>query len=140
MAEIVRRRSWGGVLPLGRHASISGSSFIQCASASMAPPHPGGAKCYPGAEGQGRTGPNIEMEHCLAYPELLVKRGGRIVAVVGLNVDHIGTAPGGDLAQACDQGRRDALSSMFRADSKVVDVHLAPRLLELVELVGHEPT
>src|SRR3954451_18944534 len=57
MAEIVRRRSWGGVLPLGRHVSISGSSFIQCASASIAPPHPGGAKCYPGAEVQGRTGP-----------------------------------------------------------------------------------
>src|SRR3954447_5324718 len=56
MAEIVRRRSWGGVLPLGRHVSISGSSFIQCASASIAPPHPGGAKCYPGAEVQGRTG------------------------------------------------------------------------------------
>src|SRR4051812_21280888 len=56
MAELVRRRSWGGVLPLGRHVSISGSSFIQCASASIAPPHPGGAKCYPGAEVQGRTG------------------------------------------------------------------------------------
>src|SRR4051812_11824140 len=56
MAEIVRRRSWGGVLPLGRHVSISGSSFIQCASASIAPPHPGGAKCYPGADVQGRTG------------------------------------------------------------------------------------
>src|SRR3954451_6295806 len=50
MAEIVRRRSWGGVLPLGRHVSISGSSFIQCASASIAPPHPGGPKSYPGAE------------------------------------------------------------------------------------------
>src|SRR3954468_6607420 len=59
MAEIVRRRSWGGVLPLGRHVSISGSSFIQCASASIAPPHPGGAKCYPGAEVQGRTGSSL---------------------------------------------------------------------------------
>src|SRR3954454_19671431 len=58
MAEIVRRRSWGGVLPLGRHVSISGSSLIQCASASMAPPHPGGVKCYPSAEVQGRTGPS----------------------------------------------------------------------------------
>src|SRR3954452_18476575 len=58
MAEIVRRRSWGGVWPLGRHVSISGSSLIQCASASMAPPHPGWAKCYPGAEVQGRTGPS----------------------------------------------------------------------------------
>src|SRR3954453_12732803 len=59
MAEIVRRRSWGGVLPLGRHVSISGSSFIQCASASIAPPHPGGAKCYPGAEVQGRAGSSV---------------------------------------------------------------------------------
>src|SRR5215204_915906 len=37
MAEIVRRRSWGGVLPLGRHASISGSSLIHCAFVSIAP-------------------------------------------------------------------------------------------------------
>src|SRR3954468_5321535 len=36
MAEIVSRRSWGGVLPLGRQASISGSSLIQCASVSIA--------------------------------------------------------------------------------------------------------
>src|ERR1044072_9223595 len=36
MAEIVRRRSWGGVLPLGRHASISSSRLIQCASDSIA--------------------------------------------------------------------------------------------------------
>src|SRR3954471_19306084 len=61
MAEIVRRRSWGGVLPLGRHVSISGSSLIQCASASIAPPHPGEAKCYPGAKVQGRTGPSITV-------------------------------------------------------------------------------
>src|SRR3954451_18941589 len=36
MAESVRRRSWGGALPWGRHASISGSSLIQCASGSIA--------------------------------------------------------------------------------------------------------
>src|SRR5215204_2065277 len=36
MAEMVRRRSFGGVLPLGRHASISGSSLIQCASDTIA--------------------------------------------------------------------------------------------------------
>src|SRR3954469_3143941 len=36
MAEIVRRRSFGAVLPLGRQASISGSSLIQCASVSIA--------------------------------------------------------------------------------------------------------
>src|SRR5215218_9784738 len=37
MAEIVRRRSWGGVLPCGLHASISGSSLIHCAFVSIAP-------------------------------------------------------------------------------------------------------
>src|SRR3954449_4211116 len=70
MAEIVRRRSWGGVLPLGRHVSISGSSFIQCASASIAPPHPGGAKCYPGAEVQGRTGSSTTVVIFPAYSHL----------------------------------------------------------------------
>src|SRR5436190_21544569 len=44
MAEIERRRSWGGVLPLGRHASISGSRLIHSASTSIAPPHLGEAK------------------------------------------------------------------------------------------------
>src|SRR3954463_16227371 len=37
MAEIVRRRSWGGVLPLGRHVSISGSRAIHAPSVSIAP-------------------------------------------------------------------------------------------------------
>src|SRR3954466_15014269 len=76
MAEIVRRRSWGGVLPLGRHVSISGSRFIQCASASIAPPHPGGAKCYPDAEVQGRTGPNEVLDLVLggAGPEHFRRR------------------------------------------------------------------
>src|SRR3954464_2984990 len=36
IAEIVRRRSWGGVLPLGRHASISGSRSIHAPSGSIA--------------------------------------------------------------------------------------------------------
>src|SRR3954463_10675657 len=36
IAEIVRRRSWGGVLPLGRHASISGSRSIHAPSVSIA--------------------------------------------------------------------------------------------------------
>src|SRR3954454_8941589 len=37
MAEIVRRRSWGGALPLGRHVSISGSRSIHAPSVSIAP-------------------------------------------------------------------------------------------------------
>src|SRR3954451_1222137 len=37
MAEIVRRRSWGGVLPLGRDVSISGSRSIHAPSVRIAP-------------------------------------------------------------------------------------------------------
>src|SRR4051794_39222171 len=59
MAVIVRRRSWGGVLPLGRHTSISGSSLIQCVSVSMAPPHLRGAKRLQSEPVQARTGPSI---------------------------------------------------------------------------------
>src|SRR3954453_22237771 len=43
-AESVRRRSWGGVLPLGRHCSTSGSSRPHCVSVSIAPPHLGRSK------------------------------------------------------------------------------------------------
>src|SRR5215212_2348021 len=36
IAEMVRRRSFGCVLPLGRHASTNGSKLIHCASDSIA--------------------------------------------------------------------------------------------------------
>src|SRR3954447_370474 len=36
MAETVRRRSFGCVLPLGRHASTNGSKFVHCASDTIA--------------------------------------------------------------------------------------------------------
>src|SRR3954454_3065180 len=44
MAETVRRRSCGGVLPFGRHASTRGSNSAHCVSDSIAPPHPEEAK------------------------------------------------------------------------------------------------
>jgi hypothetical protein len=44
MASSVRRRSCGGVLPLGRHCSTSSSSIAHCVSVSMAPPQTGRAK------------------------------------------------------------------------------------------------
>src|SRR5215210_6365995 len=56
MAEIVRRRSCGGVLPLGRHASNSGSSVVHCASANIAPPLSKGAKRPQTHPVQARTG------------------------------------------------------------------------------------
>src|SRR4051812_30549276 len=61
MAEIVRRRSFGAVLPLGRHASTSGSSLIQCASVSIAPPHARRAKRPSSQPVQARTGPNCPI-------------------------------------------------------------------------------
>src|SRR3954470_1449497 len=36
MAEMVRRRSFGCVLPLGRHASTNGSKVVHCASDTIA--------------------------------------------------------------------------------------------------------
>src|SRR3954470_1879954 len=38
IAESVRRKSFGAVLPLGRHASISGSRSLHAPSVSIAPP------------------------------------------------------------------------------------------------------
>src|SRR3954462_5608311 len=59
IAEMVRRRSFGCVLPLGRHASTNGSSLVQCASVSMAPPPLSrGAKRPQPHPVQARTGPN----------------------------------------------------------------------------------
>src|SRR3954464_4288658 len=70
MAESVRRRSWGGVLPLGRHASISGSSLIHCASVSMAPPRPRGAKRPSSQPVQARTGPSLREHFAEAVKSL----------------------------------------------------------------------
>ena len=79
------------------------------------------------------------MQHRFADPELLIERNRRLVAVIGLNVDHPGAAPSGDLAQTRDQGCRDALPPVLRADGQIIDVYLAPRSLEFVEFVSHEP-
>src|SRR3954462_1611893 len=67
MADRVRRRFWGGVLPWGRHASISRSSLIHCASVSMVPPHPRGAKRPQSHPVQARTGPSPKMEVAMCY-------------------------------------------------------------------------
>src|SRR3954464_5106504 len=77
MAESVRRRSWGGVLPLGRHASISGSSLVHCASVSIAPPHPRGAKRPSSQPVQARTGPRRPLDGWseLAAPSVRVEIG-----------------------------------------------------------------
>src|SRR3954469_16620957 len=61
IAESVRCRSWGGVLPLGRQVSISGSSRAHCASVSMAPPRSGKAKRVRPQPVQGRTGRSSEQ-------------------------------------------------------------------------------
>jgi hypothetical protein len=80
------------------------------------------------------------MQHVLAGAELLIESYRRVVAMVGLNVDHPGPSIVGDLAQALDEGRRNTLSAMLRPHSKVVDVELSPRSLEFIELIGDEAT
>src|SRR3954453_12098694 len=110
MAEIVRRRSWGGVLPLGRHVSISGSSLIQCASVSMAPPHPGWAKCYPGAKVQGRTG----LNHCVSPP---ISCCGTPELREGLQcLEQVGDAPQAAGEPGC-HAAQDTLGLLVRASA-----------------------
>src|SRR3954468_11783948 len=60
MAERVRRRSCGGVLPFGRHTSIRGSRRTHCPSLSIAPPHPGGAKRKTIQSVQATTRPSLK--------------------------------------------------------------------------------
>src|SRR3954447_1903286 len=58
IAEMVRRRSFGCVLPLGRHASTNGSKLIHCASDSIA--------LSSFQEGQNARHPNrFKREHAL---------------------------------------------------------------------------
>jgi hypothetical protein len=80
------------------------------------------------------------MQHFLARPELVVERDGRLVTMVGLDIDDPGAATGGDLAQMPDQSGRDTSAAMRFGDREVVDVDLATRLFELVEFIGDQPT
>src|SRR4028118_956406 len=58
MAEIVRRRSWGGVLPFGRQASTSSSRTAHCASLSISPPRSEETKRQQSEAVQATTGSN----------------------------------------------------------------------------------
>src|SRR3712207_4431565 len=86
-----------------------------------------------------RSNRDVEVEHFLAIPELLVKGDSWVVAIVGLNKDDPGATTRGDLAQVLDKRGCDAPSSMLRADCQVVDIQLSPSPLELVEFVSDEP-
>src|SRR3954468_2014240 len=63
IAVSVRRRSRGGVLPLGRHCSTSGSSRPHCVSVSIAPPHLGR---LPGKEQNAIPVKRFKVEQALA--------------------------------------------------------------------------
>jgi hypothetical protein len=80
-----------------------------------------------------------KLQHLLARSELLVQRDGRVVAVISLDVDDPRAPLGRDLAEALDQRGRHSLAPVIRGNRQVIDVNLAPLLLELVELVGDEP-
>ena len=79
------------------------------------------------------------MDHVLARSQRLVKPDRWIVAVISLHEDGPDLAFLCDALEALNQRRRDSAASMILSDGQVVDVNLAPRLFELVQLVGHEP-
>src|SRR3954447_774487 len=91
MADSVRRRSSGGVLPLGRHTSISGSSLVQCASVSIAPPPLSrGAKRPQPHPVQARTGPRSRGRGATPSSALANASGRLKVALPGINRHHNG--------------------------------------------------
>src|SRR5260221_3791550 len=82
----------------------------------------------------------IKVQHLLADAQLRVERDGRLVAMVGLHIDHPRTALARDLTQTLNQAGGDSLPSVRPGDREVVDVDLAARAFQLVELVRHQST
>ena len=80
------------------------------------------------------------MQHLFARAELLIKRDGRFVAVIRLDKDDPCTALSRNLLQMRDQGSGYATSAVPSVHRKVVNVELTPVLLELLELVGDQPS
>src|SRR5688572_21411162 len=78
------------------------------------------------------------MQDLLANSEPFVERNRRLVAIISLNEDDPGSALNRYRAQAADERCRYTLPAMLFTDRQVVDVHLAPLPLELLELVGYE--
>lgn len=95
------------------------------------------ARCATGAF-TGWLNHHIEVQHLLARPKLPAERDGRFVPVVGLDINDPGAALRGDPAQKLEQASGNVPPSMPWAESKVVDVYLAPHSLEFVEFIGNE--
>src|SRR5689334_21327438 len=79
---------------------------------------------------------NVEVEHLLTHAQIFVECDGRIVAMIGLDIDHPGAASGGNAAQPLDQCGGTAAPAMRFGDREIVNIDFAPGLLELVELIG----
>src|SRR3954467_1982249 len=138
IAEIVRRRSWGGVLPLGRHASISGSRSIHAPSVSIA--------LSSFQEGQNARHHNqFKLEQAL----VLLREGGSLaydylVLATGVEYDYFGHdtwtpfAPSLKTLQDAAEIRRRLLLTFEHAEN-CPDPNLRRRLLTFV-LVGGGPT
>ena len=78
------------------------------------------------------------MQDVLAHPELRVERDGRIVARIRLHEDDPGAAPRRDLLERTNEARRDPLAPVVGRHGQIVEIDLAPLLLELPKLVGRE--
>ncbi len=73
---------------------------------------------------------NVEMHGVFPAPELGGKRDGRVIAVVGLDIDHMDAALLGDVPDGGGECGGDALAPEVLRDGQVVDVELAALLLE----------
>src|SRR4051794_7911280 len=102
-AEIVRRRSWGGVLPLGRHVSISGSRSIHAPSVRIAP------SSFQ-EEQNARHHKQFKLEQALkaSQDQLLAERKQQQEAVGDLSQLQAQIASARDELQALDHKREQA--------------------------------
>lgn len=63
---------------------------------------------------------NIEMQHILSDAELGIERDGRIVAMVRLHVDDVGSSGCCDVLQLLDHRRGDARIERWHAEDGIV--------------------
>src|SRR3954470_15575763 len=78
-------------------------------------------------------GRDVEMVDILACAERLVQPDRRLVSTVGLNVNHVRVPLSCNPLQLSYQLRRNAAPAVGLADGEVINVDLAPVLLELVQ-------
>src|SRR5262245_3679779 len=80
----------------------------------------------------------IKVQDVFARSELRVERNGGFISTIRLHKNNIRAARCSDFLEFHNQRCRDALPPMSRCDSQIIDVDLAPFLLEFWQLVGRD--